>query len=360
MQDPHERVDRKPPFHRRSTHRFEKHPKKPFGRSVALPQLSFIKPTGRVTLGNYIGALSHWKPAPKSVFAVADLHAITVSWAPDKLRASILEVAAVLLALDLHTEGGLVFLQSGVSTHSEMAWLLQCVARMGELSRMTQYKAAGQKSAGVSVGFFAYPVLMAADILLYDAEEVPVGDDQKQHVELTRDLAIRVNNLYGPIFTVPEPVIPAVGARIMSLKNPRAKMSKSQDDPDGTVLLLDDPDAIRRKVLGAVTDSGREVSFDPIAKPGISNLLEIAAGLSGESPAAWGERHQTAGYGAFKRAVAEVVVEKTRAVRDRARALLDDPAALLAILKEGQEEAAARSAPKVQRLKEAMGYPLVD
>ncbi len=325
-----------------------------------MPQLSFIKPTGRVTLGNYIGALRHWKPSAGSVFAVADLHAITVAWAPDKLRESILEVAAVLAALGLHTEGGLVFLQSGVPTHSEMAWLLECMARMGEMSRMTQFKAAGRNDGSVSVGFFAYPILMAADILLYDAEGVPVGEDQKQHVELTRDLALRVNNLYGPIFTVPEPVIPAVGARIMSLKTPTAKMSKSQDDPDGTVLLLDGADEIRRKVLGAVTDSGREVYFDPEEKPGISNLLEIAAGLSGESREAWAERYRTAGYGTFKRAVAEVVVEETSVVRTRTTALLDHPEELNAILRDGQERALVRSSPKVRALKNAIGYPLAD
>ena len=325
-----------------------------------MPQLSFIKPTGRVTLGNYIGALRHWKPSAGSVFAVADLHAITVAWAPDKLRESILEVAAVLAALGLHTEGGLVFLQSGVPTHSEMAWLLECMARMGEMSRMTQFKAAGRNDGSVSVGFFAYPILLAADILLYDAEGVPVGEDQKQHVELTRDLALRVNNLYGPIFTVPEPVIPAVGARIMSLKTPTAKMSKSQDDPDGTVLLLDGADEIRRKVLGAVTDSGREVYFDPEEKPGISNLLEIAAGLSGESREAWAERYRTAGYGTFKRAVAEVVVEETSVVRTRTTALLDHPEELNAILRDGQERALVRSSPKVRALKNAIGYPLAD
>ncbi len=325
-----------------------------------MPQLSFIKPTGRVTLGNYIGALRHWKPSAGSVFAVADLHAITVAWAPDKLRESILEVAAVLAALGLHSEGGLVFLQSGVPTHSEMAWLLECMARMGEMSRMTQFKAAGRNDGSVSVGFFAYPILMAADILLYDAEGVPVGEDQKQHVELTRDLALRVNNLYGPIFTVPEPVIPAVGARIMSLKTPTAKMSKSQDDPDGTVLLLDGADEIRRKVLGAVTDSGREVYFDPEEKPGISNLLEIAAGLSGESREAWAERYRTAGYGTFKRAVAEVVVEETSVVRTRTTALLDHPEELNAILRDGQERALVRSSPKVRALKNAIGYPLAD
>ncbi len=319
--------------------------------------LSFIQPTGHVTLGNYIGAVSRWKPAPGSVFGVCDLHAITVEREPEALHAAILEVLAVLVARDLHTEGSLVFLQSGVPAHAEMAWLLQCVAHMGELSRMTQFKAKGRGNDAVSVGFFAYPVLMAADILLYDAATVPVGEDQKQHVELTRDLALRVNNRYGNIFTVPEPVIPDVGARVMSLRTPTNKMSKSVDDPDGTVLLLEPADKIRKKVLSAVTDSDNEVFYDPEHKPGISNLLEIAAALSGESREAWAARHRTAGYGAFKRAVAEVVVESTAGVRTRANDLLTHPDALMAVARSGQETAALRADPKVRRLKQAMGFP---
>ena len=319
--------------------------------------LSFIKPTGRVTLGNYIGALSHWKPSPDSIFGVADLHAVTVEWQPSALHETIMEVLAVLVALDLHTEGSLVFLQSGVPAHAEMAWLLECVAHMGELSRMTQFKAKGRGNDTVSVGFLAYPVLMAADILLYDAATVPVGEDQKQHVELTRDLALRANNRYGNIFTVPEPVIPAVGARVMSLRTPINKMSKSVDDPDGTVLLLEPADKIRKKFLSAVTDSDNEVFYDPEHKPGISNLLEVAAALSGESREAWAARHRTAGYGAFKRAVAEVVVESTAAVRARASDLLAHPDALMAVARSGQEAAALRADPKVRRLKQAMGFP---
>lgn len=319
--------------------------------------LSLIQPTGRVTLGNYLGALSHWKPTPGSVFGLADLHAITVERQAQELHGTILEVLAVLVALDLHTNGSLVFLQSGVPAHAEMAWLLECVARMGELSRMTQFKAKGRGNDAVSVGFFAYPVLMAADILLYDAAKVPVGEDQKQHVELTRDLAIRANNRYGDIFTVPEPAIPAVGARIMSLRAPTEKMSKSADDPDGTVLLLEPADRIRKKVLSAVTDSGNEVAYDPVHKPGISNLLEIAAALSGEDREAWAARYRTQGYGAFKRAVAEVVVEATSRVRDRANDLLSNPDALLEVARAGQEAAARRADPKVRRLKQAMGFP---
>ncbi len=319
--------------------------------------LSLIQPTGRVTLGNYIGALSHWKPTPGSVFGLADLHAITVERQADELHATILEVLAVLVALDLHTNGSLVFLQSGVPAHAEMAWLLECVARMGELSRMTQFKAKGRGNDAVSVGFFAYPILMAADILLYDAAHVPVGEDQKQHVELTRDLAIRANNRYGDIFTVPEPAIPTVGARIMSLRAPTEKMSKSADDPEGTVLLLEPADRIRKKVLSAVTDSDNEVAYDPVHKPGISNLLEIAAALSGEDREAWAARHRTQGYGAFKRAVAEVVVESTAGVRARANDLLANPDALMEVARAGQEAAARRADPKVRRFKQAMGFP---
>ncbi len=327
---------------------------------AVLSQLPFIKPTGRVTLGNYIGALSRWKPAPGSVFAVADLHAVTVAWEPAQLRESIMEVVAILVALDLHTDGSLVFLQSGVPAHAEMAWLLECVARMGELSRMTQFKAKGRQEPSVSVGLFAYPVLMAADILLFNAHKVPVGRDQIQHIEMTRDLALRANSLYGPLFTIPEPVIPDVGARIMSLRTPTEKMSKSADDPDGTVLLLEDPDAIRRKVLSAVTDSEREVYYDPARKPGISNLLEIGAALSGESVEVLAARYRTAGYGVFKRAVAEMVVEGTRRVRDRAQDLLRQPDELARIVRSGRDQARARTDPKVLRVKEAMGFPLME
>lgn len=325
-------------------------------RSSVGRSLSFIKPSGHVTLGNYIGALSRWRPAPGSVFAVADLHAVTVPWDPDELRQSIVEIAATLVALRLHEDGSLCFLQSHVPAHSEMAWLLQCLCHMGELNRMTQFKAKGRGRSDVHVGLFTYPTLMAADILLYDAEAVPVGEDQKQHVELTRDLALRVNHRFGPVFTVPEPVIPQVGARIKSLRNPSEKMSKSQEDPDGTILLLDSDDAIRRKVMGAVTDSGTEVYYDPKEKPGISNLLEIAAALSGESVNGIAERYRTAGYGAFKRAVAEVIIEHLAPLRRRIQELMAEERELLAILQAGEAKARAVADAKVDRLRQAMGF----
>jgi tryptophanyl-tRNA synthetase len=317
--------------------------------------LSFITPSGRITLGNYIGALSHWRPTPGSVYAVADLHGITTPWDPDTLRANTVEIASVLLALDLNTNESLVFVQSHVPAHAEMAWLLECVGHMGEFSRMTQFKAKGRGRQDVSVGLFTYPALMAGDILLYDAEEVPVGEDQKQHVELTRDLALRANHLFGPVFTVPEPVVPTVGARVRSLKNPLEKMSKSVKD-EGTVLLLEDPDTIRRKFMAAVTDSGREVYYDPVNKPGISNLLEIEAALSGEPIETLVERHRDGGYGAFKRAVAEVVIEATRPVRDRALALKADETELLRVLDEGAEKARAMADRKVDQVMRAMGF----
>ena len=317
--------------------------------------LSFITPSGRVTLGNYIGALSHWKATPGSVFAVADLHGITTAWEPETLRANAIEIASVLLALGLNENDSLVFIQSHVPAHAHMAWLLQCIGRMGEFSRMTQFKAKGRGRGDVSVGLFTYPALMAGDILLYDAESVPVGEDQKQHVELTRDLALRVNNRYGPVFTVPEPAVPEVGARVRSLQDPSVKMSKSVVD-DGTVLLLESPDAIRRKFLRAVTDSEREVIYDLEKKPGISNLLEIHAALSGESVEEVAARHRTAGYGAFKRAVAEVAIEGTRAVRERALAIQEDASGLMAALEVGRSRASLVANAKVTKVTEALGF----
>jgi tryptophanyl-tRNA synthetase len=325
-------------------------------RRLFVPKsLSFITPSGRVTLGNYIGALSHWKPSPGSVFAVADLHGITTPWDPERLRANIVEIASTLLALDLDQDGGMVFVQSEVPAHAQMAWLLQCLGHMGEFQRMTQFKAKGRGRADVGVGLFTYPALMAADILLYDADAVPVGEDQRQHVELTRDLALRANHLFGPVFTVPEPAIPTVGARVRSLKNPAEKMSKSVVD-DGTVLLLEPEDQIRRKFMAAVTDSGREVYYDLDEKPGISNLLEIHAALSGETIEAVAERHRTGGYGTFKRAVAEVVVEGTRPVRERALALQADPEELHRRLQVGRERAVAVAGPKLAQVMAAMGF----
>jgi len=319
--------------------------------------LSFITPSGRVTLGNYIGALSQWTAEPGNVYAVADLHGITTPWSPETLRSYIIEIASVLLALGLDQQGSMVYVQSHVPAHAEMAWLLECIGHMGEFQRMTQFKSKGKDRGDVSVGLFTYPALMAGDILLHDVDSVPVGEDQKQHVELTRDLALRANHLFGPVFTVPQPRVPGIGARVRSLKNPAEKMSKSVID-DGTVLLLEDADAIRRKFMSAVTDSGREVTYDPEAKPGISNLLEIAAALSHQSIEQIAAQYQNAGYGAFKRAVAEIAVETTRRVRQEALTLQSDPAEIVRRLDTGRRMAEAVANPKLRQVKQAMGFLL--
>ena len=319
--------------------------------------LSFITPSGRVTLGNYIGALSQWTADPGNVYAVADLHGITTPWNPETLRSHIVEIASILLALGLDRNGSIVYVQSHVPAHAELAWLLECVGHMGEFQRMTQFKSKGRGRGDVSVGLFTYPALMAGDILLHDVETVPVGEDQKQHVELTRDLALRVNHLFGPVFTVPEPRVPTVGARVRSLKNPAEKMSKSVVD-DGTVLLLEDPDAIQRKFMSAVTDSGREVVYDPVDKAGISNLLEIYSALSKEPIEKIAERYRTAGYGAFKRAVAEVTIEATRSVRETALSLQSHPDDILHRLEEGRQHADVVATTKLNQVKQAMGFLL--
>ena len=317
--------------------------------------LSFITPSGRVTLGNYIGALSQWTAAPGNVYAVADLHGITTPWNPETLRTYIIEIASVLIALGLDQNQSIVYIQSQVAAHAEMAWLLECVGHMGEFQRMTQFKAKGRGRGDISVGLFTYPALMAGDILLHDVDTVPVGEDQKQHVELTRDLAIRVNHLFGPVFTVPEPKVPTVGARVRSLKNPNEKMSKSVID-DGTVLLLESPDSIHRKFMAAVTDSGREVHYDPVEKPGISNLLEIYAALAKEPLDDIVARYRTAGYGAFKRRVAEVVIESTKPVRESALAFQANSEEILHRLQQGREQAWSTTNAKLQQVKRAMGF----
>lgn len=315
---------------------------------------SGIQPTGDIHLGNYIGALRNWRPDPGSFYCIVDLHGMTLPWDPAEMRRSTYEKAAHLLALGLG-EPSAVFVQSQVSEHAELSWILTCLARMGELGRMTQYKAKGRGREDVSVGLFAYPLLMAADILLYGAEEVPVGEDQKQHIELTRDLALRFNSRFGNVFTVPEPRIPAVGARVMSLRNPLEKMSKSDPDPNGKILLTDSPDVIRKKIATAVTDSGQEVAYDPEQKPGISNLLEIASTLSGEGVEELAARHRTAGYGSFKRAVADIVASSLAPLRERVAELLEDPSQIERELERGRARAHAEAKPMLDAVKRAVG-----
>src|SRR3954449_9839922 len=290
--------------------------------------LSGIQPTGGVHLGNYVGAIRHWAREQHTTDAfhpVVDLHALTIPRDPDELRTSTLETAMMLIACGLDPDVCTLFVQSHVPEHPQLAWLLECTASMGELRRMTQFKDKASKGGEESarVGLFTYPTLMAADILLYDADQVPVGEDQRQHLELTRDLAIRFNSRYGDTFVVPAHAIPKAGARVMDLQNPTAKMSKSSESPQGTVLVLDPPEVIRRKFKRAVTDSGTEIVYDPDTKPGVSNLLSILAAVRGGTPEAAAEGITS--YGQLKTAAAEAVIEALRPVQERYAELSADP-----------------------------------
>ena len=305
--------------------------------------LSGIQPSGNLHLGNYLGALKNWvaiQDQYENYFCIVDLHALTVPQDPKVLRLKIREVAAVYLAVGIDPEKSVVFRQSRVSEHTELTWLLNCVARFGELSRMTQFKDKAQKGGAdsASVGLYDYPVLMAADILLYNAHLVPVGEDQRQHLELTRTLARRFNNLYGETFVVPEPMILEIGARVMALDDPTAKMSKSSPLPGSYIALLDEPDTIRRKIRRAKTDSGTEIVASP-EKPAITNLLDIYAATTGRTLSELEERYEGKGYGDFKKDLAEVVVEALSPIRERALELLDDPRELDNVLEAGAERA---------------------
>jgi tryptophanyl-tRNA synthetase len=304
---------------------------------------SGIQPSGTSHLGTYLGALKNWvalQDEYESYFCIVDLHAITVPQDPKVLRANVREMAAIFIAVGLDPERAVIFRQSRVSGHAELAWLLNCIAKVGELSRMTQFKDKSQRGGAesASVGLYDYPVLQAADILLYNAHLVPVGEDQRQHLELTRTLARRFNGLYGETFVVPEPMILETGARIMALDEPTAKMSKSSPTPAGYVALLDEPDTIRRKIRRAKTDSGTEIAASP-EKPAVTNLLGIYAGITGETIPKIEERYRGKGYGDFKTDLAEVVVERLSPIRERTLELLDNPQELDGILEAGAERA---------------------
>lgn len=317
---------------------------------------SGIKPTGPVHLGNLLGALNHWvadQHHNDAVYCVVDLHALTVPQDPALLRERTLEMAQLLIAIGLDPGSCTLFVQSHVAAHTELSWILECTAAFGELSRMTQFKDKSTKEEFVSAGLFTYPALMAADILLYDTDRVPVGDDQRQHLELTRDVAERFNSRYGPTFTVPEADIPKVGARVMDLQDPTRKMSKSVDSPQGTVLMLDEPAVIERKFKRAVTDNDGEVRFDPEAKPGVSNLLSILGATSGVAPEVLAERYQQ--YGPLKTDAAEAVVELLRPVQARYAELSADPAALTELLAKGADRARVTAAVTLERAQVAVG-----
>lgn len=317
---------------------------------------SGIKPTGHVHLGNYLGALRQWvidQHAADSFYCVVDLHALTVEHDPAQTRELSLELARVLLALGLDPEVCTLFVQSHVGEHAELSWLMECTATVGELRRMIQFKERSGGQESVRAGLFTYPALMAADILLYDTDRVPVGEDQRQHLELARDLAIRFNHHYGDTFVVPEAVLATVGARVMDLADPTAKMGKSSDSPQGTVYLLDPPDAVSRKIRRAVTDTETEVRFDPENKPGVSNLLSILAGATGRPVAELASQHTS--YGSLKEATSEAVVELLRPVQERYQALVADPAAVDSILAAGAAKARSVASTTLARAKAAVG-----
>ena len=313
---------------------------------------SGIQPSGNLHLGNYLGALKNWvaiQDEYDNYFCIVDLHALTVPQDPKVLRQKIREVAAIYLASGLDPEKCVIFRQSKVSGHAELCWLLNCVARFGELSRMTQFKDKTRKGGveSASAGLFDYPVLQAADVLLYNAHLVPVGEDQRQHLELMRTLARRFNHLYGETFVVPETMIPPTGARVMALDAPDEKMSKSSPRPGSYVAILDGPDTIRRKIRRAKTDSGTEIRAIP-DKPAITNLLDVYSGMSGRPVAEIEAEYEGRGYGNLKKDLAEVVVEGLAPVRDRAHELLDHPAELDDLLETGARRANDTARPVLE------------
>lgn len=304
--------------------------------------LSGIQPSGMLTLGNYLGALKNWKKMQDEfdcLFMVADLHSITVRQVPADLRARIYNTAALLLAIGLDPEKSTLFIQSHVAAHANLSWLLSCYTQFGELSRMTQFKDKSQKHAdNVNVGLFSYPDLMAADILLYQSDLVPVGIDQKQHLEITRDIATRFNNIYGNVFKIPDAYIPKVGAKIMSLQNPTKKMSKSDENPNAWVAILDKPEDIMRKFKRAVTDSDSKVEMRT-GKDGVNNLIGIYSAITGLSVEQIENDFSGKGYGDFKTAVGEAVVEELRPIREKFDEIIKDKKTLESIYKSGAEKA---------------------
>ncbi len=325
--------------------------------------LSGIQPSGTLTIGNYLGAIWQWvqnQDQFDAYYCVVDLHAITVPHDPSELLHKTREVAGIYIACGLDPAKATIFVQSHVKAHSELAWLLICQTPLGWLQRMTQYKdkSAKQEASSVSNGLLSYPVLMAADILLYHAEAVPVGDDQRQHIELARDLAQRVNHLYGETFTIPEAMIPPAGARIMGLDTPTNKMSKSEAAQGHAVYILDEPDVARKKIMRAVTDSGRDIKFsDDPQKAGVNNLLTIYQAFTGKTSAEVEEHFASArGYGDLKKTVAEVVIESLKPIQARYRELTEDVRNIDDILAEGAERARMVADKTLAEVRQNMGF----
>ncbi|MET9870044.1 tryptophan--tRNA ligase [Streptomyces sp. NPDC006386] len=322
---------------------------------------SGVKPTGHLTLGNYLGAMRRWaevdQHAADALFCVVDLHALTVDHDPARVRRLSRQAATLLLAAGLDPERCTVFVQSHVDEHARLSYLLECVATDGEMRRMIQYKEKAvreqRRGGSVRLSLLTYPVLMAADILAYGTDEVPVGDDQRQHVELARDLAVRFNQRYGHTFVVPRATRPGVAARVMNLQEPTSKMGKSDDVGPGIVYLLDEPDVVRKKVMRAVTDSGREVVYDRESRPGLANLLEILAACTGGEPELLSGAYTS--YGDLKKDTAEAVVEVLRPLQERHKELCTDPAYVEGVLRDGAERARGMARPTVDAAYRAIG-----
>ena len=340
--------------------------------------LTCAQPTGVLTMGNYLGAVKNWASMLddyECYFGVVDLHAITVQYTPAELRRNTLSCVAQYIACGLDPERASIFIQSHVTGHTELAWLLSCTTPIGELQRMTQFKEKAAKlgfktseeselkfthegaraGASVNAGLLMYPVLMAADILLYNADAVPVGNDQRQHLELCRDIAQRFNNSHSPTFTIPEPYIPKAGARIMSLQDPTRKMSKSDENGNATLFILDSPDTLRKKIMSAVTDSGSEIRTSE-DKPGVSNLLQIHSALSGTSVADLESSFSGKGYGDLKKEVADVVISSMNPVQERYEHLIGDKGYLESVLKEGAAAAQKRAYKMLSKVYRKAGF----
>ncbi|MDO4742671.1 MAG: tryptophan--tRNA ligase [bacterium] len=323
--------------------------------------LSGIQPSGVLTLGNYLGALKNWKAMQSEfdcLFMVADLHTITIRQEPAKFRQQIYNTAAMLLSIGLDPSQSTLFIQSHVAAHAQLCWILSCYTQFGELSRMTQFKEKSQKHAdNVNAGLFSYPVLMAADILLYASDLVPVGHDQKQHLEISRNIATRFNNCYGDVLTIPEPYIPKIGARVMSLQNPTKKMSKSDENVNAWVGIVDSPDDILRKFKRAVTDSEGCIRMQP-GRDAINNLISIYSTVTGKSPEQVEQQFEGKGYGEFKVAIAEAVIEEFRPIRENFEYYIKDKKELERIFKAGAESAAHIANRQVGKVMKKIGFVL--
>ena len=325
--------------------------------------LSGVAPTGNLTIGNYIGALKNWKEMQGEydcLFMVVDMHAITIHQDPSSLRSRCLSFVSQYLASGIEPKESIVFIQSHVRAHAELAWILNCFTNIGELNRMTQFKNKAKKySSNINAGLYVYPALMAADILLYQTDIVPIGDDQRQHLELTRDIAVRFNNLYGKVFQIPESYISKVGARIMSLLDPKSKMDKSDHNSNNYIALLDEPSAVIKKIKQAITDSGSEIKVNK-SKLGITNLLTIYSCLSGLSISELEQEFKDKNYSAFKKKLAELIIETLRPIRNKYKKLMDNKDYISTILKQGAKKAIERADKTLKKVKEKIGFTLLN